>query len=83
MTRGNEPRGFRKQRLVIGSQGQLALNPLGRLWMTLAREIRQMEDRLGLTPKSRLLLGIKLAGAKKSLDQLNESLEAELAQDPR
>lgn len=51
---------FRKQRFVKGSQGQDVLNPLGRLMSTLDGEIRQLEDRLGFSPASRLKLGIEL-----------------------
>ena len=51
---------FRRQRFVKGSQGQDVLNPLGRLIASFDGEIRQLEDRLGFSPKSRLNLGIEL-----------------------
>lgn len=52
---------FRKQRFVIGSQGQQVLNPLGRLVAVFDAEIRQLEDRLGFSPASRVRLGLELA----------------------
>ena len=78
-------RGFRMRRLIIGSQGQPVLNPLGRLMLQLDAEIHQLEDRLGLTPKSRLQLGITLGDAMRSLDDLNRKLMADdnEEEDPR
>ena len=67
-------RGYQKARLVVGSQGQLVLNPLARMMTALDAEIRQLEDRLGLTPKSRLQLGITFGEAAKSLDAINRAL---------
>jgi hypothetical protein len=37
-------------------------------------EARQLEDRFGLSPKSRLALGISFAEAAESLDRLNARL---------
>jgi P27 family predicted phage terminase small subunit len=68
-------RGFRKKRLIEGSLGQSALNPLGRAMATFDAEIRQLEDRLGLTPRARLQLGIVFGEAAKSLQELNRALE--------
>lgn len=51
---------FRKQRFVKGSQGQDVLNPLGRLITSLDNEIRQLEDRYGFSPRSRMNLGLEL-----------------------
>lgn len=79
----------RKERLVIGSTGQLVLNPLLKYAESLAKEIRTLEDRFGLTPKARLTLGIKFGEAARSLEDLNRSLdaddedEAEDQEDPR
>lgn len=53
-------RGFAKQRFVLGSKGQQVLNPLGRLVAAFDGEIRQLEDRLGFSPASRLRLGLEL-----------------------
>jgi P27 family predicted phage terminase small subunit len=53
-------RGFAKARFVEGSQGQQVLNPMGRLVAAFDGEIRQLEDRLGFSPASRLRLGLEL-----------------------
>lgn len=60
----------RKCPLVEGSQGQMVANPLARLIGPLSVEIRQMEDRFGLSQMSRLRMGIKLGQAARSLDDL-------------
>jgi phage terminase small subunit len=63
-------RAFRKQRIVPGSTGQPTLNPLGKYIAQLTTEITGLEDRLGLTPKARLALGIQLGEARRSLNDL-------------
>lgn len=68
-------RGFRRKRLMEGSQGQSVLNPLARAMNAFDPEIRQLEDRLGMTPRARLQLGITLGEAAKSLAELNRILE--------
>ncbi len=69
-------RGLRKQgRLIEGSMGQQVLNPLYRLIGALDAEIRQLEDRLGLTPRARLQLGITFGEAVKSIEELNRFLD--------
>ncbi len=80
--------GYRKSRLVKGSQGQPVLNPLARLMSTLDSEIRQLEDRLGLNPKARATLGITFGEAARSLADLNRALTSEVSdgeeeEDPR
>jgi P27 family predicted phage terminase small subunit len=74
---------YKDARLFYGPAGQPTLNPMGGMMKTFDAEIRQMEDRLGLTPRARLQLGIVLAGAKKSMDDLNQSLRVDLMEDPR
>jgi len=61
----------RKERLVPGSKEQPVANPLLGYIATLDTEIRQLEDRFGLTPKARLALGIQLGEAHRSLADLN------------
>ena len=61
-------------RVVEGSQGQPRPNPLFRQIETFQAEARQLEDRFGLSPKSRLQLGITFADAHLSLASLNERL---------
>lgn len=67
-------REFRKERLVEGSKGQPVMNPLAKQINAMASEARQLEDRLGLTPKSRAHLGVTLGEARKSLADLNAEL---------
>lgn len=57
--------------MVEGSQGQKVMNPLLRHMQTQASEIRQLEDRFGLSPRARLSLNVTLGEAAKSLADLN------------
>jgi P27 family predicted phage terminase small subunit len=61
-------------RVVDGSQGQPRPNPLFKQIESFQAEARQLEDRFGLSPKSRLQLGITFADAHLSLAALNERL---------
>jgi P27 family predicted phage terminase small subunit len=63
-------------RVVEGSQGQMRPNPLYKQIETFQAEARQMEDRFGLSPMSRLKLGITFVDAHLSLASLNERLSA-------
>lgn len=82
-------RASRQDRLVVGSQGQYVLNPLYRQMVTLETEIRNLEDRFGLSPMARLKLGITFGEAHRSLDSLNRAAledaddDAEAEDDPR
>ena len=53
------------------------INPLYSAMLKLDAEIRQLEDRIGMNPKSRVALGISIGQAKKSLADLNAELEEE------
>lgn len=66
--------GYRQQRLVEGSTGQPVLNPLWKLVEGLDKEIRQLEDRFGLSPKARLQLGITFGQAQTSMQALMEAM---------
>jgi P27 family predicted phage terminase small subunit len=68
-------RGFRRKRMVRGSRGQEVLNPMGRALHEFDSELRQLEDRLGMTPRSRLQLGIQFGEAARTLQELNRALE--------
>jgi P27 family predicted phage terminase small subunit len=57
--------------MVTGSQGQAVLNPLLRHIQVTQGEVRQMEDRFGLSPRARLSLNVTLGEAAKSLADLN------------
>ena len=65
----------RKQRVVIGSTGQPVLHPLARQLCSYDGEIRQLEDRFGLTPMARLRLGVQIGTAARTLDDLNRQLD--------
>ncbi len=67
----------RKQRMTEGHKGQPVLNPALRYVGDLDAEIRQLEDRFGLTPRARMQLGVAFGEAHRSLDAMNaEFLEA-------
>jgi P27 family predicted phage terminase small subunit len=57
--------------MVTGSQGQAVLNPLLRHIQVTQGEVRQLEDRFGLSPRARLSLNVTLGEAAKSLADLN------------
>lgn len=57
--------------VIAGSQGQTVLNPLLRHMQTIMGEIRQLEDRFGLSPRARLSLNLTLGQAAQSLADLN------------
>ena len=70
-------------RLAVGSQGQKILHPLLKYIDQCEQEIRQLEDRLGLSPHARLKMGATLAGAKRTLEQVNAGLDGTEPDDPR
>lgn len=80
-------RSYRKRRVVKGSTGQPVINPAWKQVPIMDAEIRQLEDRLGLTPQSRLKLGVTFGAAARSLEDLNRDLttddDARDDQDPR
>jgi len=68
-------RAVRKERLVTGSRNQPVLNPLYRQLATLDSEIRQLEDRFGLTPQARAKLGLTLGSGRRTIEELNRDLD--------
>lgn len=80
---------YRKESLVEGSQGQAVLNPMWQVVKACDAELTRLEDRLGMTPKARLQLGIDFAQAGTALHRLNQELDVdadeatELVADPR
>ena len=64
-------------RVVDGSQGQPRPNPLFKQIEAFQAEARQLEDRFGLSPMSRLKLGVTFADAHLSLAALNDRLAAQ------
>lgn len=71
----------RRQRLVAGSKGQVRPNPLFGMVASFDAEIRNLEDRFGLTPRARLTLGIQLGEAHRSLSELNAAFLDEVRDD--
>jgi Phage terminase, small subunit len=73
--------GIRKSgaRLTLGHKGQPRANPLYRVVLEIDAEIRMLEDRLGLSPLSKLQLGVVLGDAGGALDALNADFEADEA----
>ena len=57
--------------MIEGSKGQTVMNPLLRHMQTEMAEIRQLEDRFGLSPRARLSLNLTLGQAAQSLADLN------------
>lgn len=76
-------RSYRDTPLVDGSQGQPVLNPLRSVVDRCDQEIRQLEDRLGLSPMARHKLGITYGEMHRSLDSLADPLADEDDDDPR
>lgn len=70
--------------LVAGSQGQTVINPALRQADNLSAEIRQLEDRFGLTPAARARLGLDTSKLQRSLDTINsEVVKSAEESDPR
>ena len=57
--------------MVEGSQGQAVMNPLLRHMQTVMAEVRQLEDRFGLSPRARLGLNLTLGATAKTIADLN------------
>lgn len=79
-------RSYKRRRIVKGSEGQPVLNPAWKQVPVMDAEIRQLEDRFGLTPQSRLRLGVTFGAAARSLEDMNRDLnrdEDDYGEDPR
>jgi P27 family predicted phage terminase small subunit len=70
-------RGIRRARIVLGSRGQPRANPLYAQVAAFDAEIRQLEDRVGLSPRARLQLGISLGVAVRSLADIAEAIDGD------
>lgn len=69
---------YRRARYVEGSKGQIRVNPMAKVIAELSAQIRAAEDAFGLTPQSRLKLGIAIGDATRSLaDLLNDLADAD------
>lgn len=74
-------RATRKRPVVVGSTGQPTLNPLTKQLAAVDAEIRQLEDRFGLTPRAAMQLGIVFTDLQKTLDDLNREANDDGDQD--
>ena len=70
-------RAFRRRRMVEGSMGQPAVNPLSAYITAVERKIESIEEKFGLTPLDRMRLGISFGEATRSLAELNADLDEE------
>lgn len=57
--------------MVVGSQGQMVRNPFVKDLKDSQAEVRQLEDRFGLSPRARLGLNLTLGATAKTLADLN------------
>ncbi len=73
---------FKQTRLVKGSTGQPALNPLAGWLVSLMAELRAAETELGMTPLARQRLGIAYGQARLTAQELNRLLD-ERVHEPR
>jgi hypothetical protein len=62
---------FKKCPMVEGSMKQPVVNPAMATVQALEKDIRALEDRLGLTPKAQASLGIKIGEARLTAAELN------------
>jgi len=80
-------RAFRKTRLVAGSKGQPALNPVGPFAVALGREINALEKQLAITPRARIQVGLQVLEAREGLEDLahavNDAVDDDADEDPR
>ena len=58
--------------MILGSQGQDVLHPASRALDTVEKELRALEDRLGLNPESRARLSLAVIEHKSKLDAFLE-----------
>ncbi len=57
---------------TVGSRGQMVLNPKQRVLQDIEQKLVALEDRLGLSPESRLRLGISAVEHKSKLEAFIE-----------
>lgn len=74
-------RSAKKEPMVMGPMSQWIENPLGKT-KDLDGEIRQLEDRFGLSPMARLKLGITFLDHQKSLQEMNADYNANVDPPP-
>lgn len=75
---------IRSAPMVEGSQGQMVRNPFVKDLKDSQVEVRQLEDRFGLSPRARLGLNLTLGTAAKTLADLNKDFAGvDSGDDPR
>lgn len=75
---------FQKERISTGSTGQLVIHPLASYLSQLQTTMKACETELGLTPMSRVRLGIAIGEQKLTAMELNRRLNQEAAkQEPQ
>jgi hypothetical protein len=65
---------YRKAPSSTGSTGQLVVNPFAKELASLDGRILALEDRFGLSPKSRLDLGAAMGDAAEGLERMNAAI---------
>jgi len=78
-------RSYKRERLVVGSRGQVVVNPVLGSIRALGPEITALENCFGLNPRARTRLGLSFVKAARTLADVNrEALSrAESDADPR
>lgn len=71
----------RRVPFVKGSTGQDRLNPLYDVIKSADAEIRQLEDRFGMSPKSRMALGLAVGQAGRQLAELERFMRGDSDED--
>jgi P27 family predicted phage terminase small subunit len=69
---------YTKTPLTIGASGSLIENPLGRVIARYTNQINRYRDQFGMTPLSRMRLGIAVGQAAEVLDSLNTTRDDEV-----
>lgn len=68
---------YKRRPMTEGSMGQPVVNPAMGTVQALEKDIRALEDRLGLTPKAAANLGIQIGQARLTAAELNRMAEEE------
>ncbi len=76
-------RSFRKRRYVLGSAGQAVISPAATELHRIEGDLRALESQFGLTPASRLRLGLSGARMTASLEELARDAGEAEDTDPR
>lgn len=72
---------LKKEPLTVGSTGQLVVNPIAKLVADYTRRITTYRDQFGMTPLSRMRLGIAVGEAADTLAGLAMSVGDDVAEE--